>query len=463
VSRRKNKLSGADVIKNVRAAYVSLWTNRVKGSDKRRVKVSLWGSKVKESDKLNDNIKEMLNQSDPIVKSVLRYILFLRSKHEDVEIQLGSSYDPITGSLSHKPSKFILTAATSSRKSYWLYFYMPEVKDFTVLRMSKELTAEMAEGNIQRMIGKALVLYTKPGKAYHYVGINKIKKFKANKNESVKIRYKFLNIADNNLELPCITEEDFEQYKKFYRCLLRDLGIIPPLIVELPPNNVGGQPGTGPGIGLILPIKYSEKRSNTTQDAVRTYILPLHTLPQLRMDSFRDFINSLKELERKLQCIWWDIIDTANIKCLSLVKYLYGEKYFGEFLKELMEETGGLPNLLPELLPNDTNNDEKLKELLKELKEPYVELVHELRKYNSKLDNFIEHIFKSTNNKGRKYVIRELLDNNNNELNVALFNDNIHVIEEVLGYLPNFDVVRIYDLDYIKRISKALLCLKDLV
>jgi hypothetical protein len=462
VSRRKNKLSGADVIKNVRAAYVSLWTNRVKGSDKRRVKVSLWGSKVKESDKLNDNIKKMLNQSDPIVKSVLRYILFLRSKHEDVEIQLGSSYDPITGSLSHKPSKFILTAATSTISSHWLYFYMPEVKDFTVLRMSKK---SMAEEGIQKMSSKAVVLYTEPGKAYHYVGINKIKKFMANKKEPVKIKfikvkinYKLLDIVGNNLELPCITEGDFEQHKKFYRCLLRDLGIIPPLIVELPPNDVGGQPG----IGLILPIKYSEKRSNITQDAVRTYILPLHTLPQLRMDSFRDFINSLKELERKQQCIWWDIIDTVNIKCISLVKYLYGEKYFGEFLKELMEETGGLPNLLPELLPNDTNNDEKLKELLKELKEPYVELVHELRKYNSKLDNFIEHIFKSTNNKGRKYVIHELLDNNN-ELNVALFNDNIHVIEEMLGYLPNFDVVRIYDLDYIKRISKALLCLKDLV
>jgi len=76
VSKRKNKLSGADVIKNVRAAYVSLWAELE--------------NRVKESDKLNDNIKKMLNQSDPIVKSVLRYILFLRSKHEDVEIQGGS-------------------------------------------------------------------------------------------------------------------------------------------------------------------------------------------------------------------------------------------------------------------------------------------------------------------------------------------------------------------------------------
>jgi len=445
VSKRKNKLSGADVIKNVRPAYVSLWAELE--------------NRVKESDKLNDNIKKMLNQSDPIVKSVLRYILFLRLKYKDIEIRQEDKpvYDPITGNPSYKPSKFILTAAISTISSHWLYFYMPEVKDFTVLRMSKK---SMAEEGIQRISSKAVVLYTEPGKAYHYVGINKIKKFKANKNESVKIKYKFLDIS--NLELPCITEEDFEQYKKFYRCLLRDLGIIPPLIVELPPNDVGGQPGTGPGIGLILPTRYSEKRSNTTQDVIRTYILSLHTLPQLRIDSFRGFISSLKELERKQQCIWWDIIDTVNIKCISLVEYLYGEKYFGDFLKELIEETGGLPNLLPELLPNDTNNDEKLKELLKELKEPYVELVHELRKYNSKLDNFIEHIFKSTNNKGRKYVIHELLDNNN-ELNVALFNDNIHVIEEVLGYLPNFDVVRIYDLDYIKRISKALLCLKDLV
>jgi len=426
VSRRKYKLSSANVIKHVRAAYVSLWKSR-----------------ARKSDKLNDEIENMLNQSDPIVKSVLRYILFLRSKYKDVEIRRESKpiYDPRTGDLSYKPSKFILIAAISSIKSHWLYFYMPEVKDFTVLRMSKKLITDV---DIQRMSGKASVLYTEVGKAYHYVGINKIKKIMAIKKEPVKIKfikvkinYKLLDITGNNLELPCITEEDFEQYKKLYKCLLRDLGIVPPLIVELPPDNVGGQPDTGPGIGLILPTRYSEKRSNTTQDIIRTYILPLHTLPQLRIDSFRDFISSLKELERKQQCIWWDIIDTVNIKCISLVEYLYGEKYFGEFLKELMEETGGL------------------KEMLKELKEYYVELIYELRKYNSELKNYIDSIFHSNNlnNMTVKEIIRKLFD----------FDNNILYIEEVLGYLPNFDVVRIYDLDYIKRISKALLCLKDLV
>jgi hypothetical protein len=424
VSRRKYKLSSANVIKYVRAAYVSLWKSR-----------------ARKSDKLNDEIENMLNQSDPIVKSVLKYILFLRSKYKDVEIRRESKpiYDPRTGDLSYKPSKFILIAATSSIKSHWLYFYMPEVKDFTVLRMSKKLITDV---DIQRMSGKASVLYTEVGKAYHYVGINKIKKIMAIKKEPVKIKfikvkinYKLLDITGNNLELPCITEEDFEQYKKLYKCLLRDLGIVPPLIVELPPSDADNKPG----MGLILPIRYNE-------NAIRTYILPIDTILTLNAESlsfstFDKFVASLDDLVKRHNLFPPWHVKVENIKCEGLWTYLYN-KNIEEYLRLLMDELRASSNDLSEAINNG------------ELRKNYVNLIYELheRKCDYSLNEYINNVWqqksRSKKDVSKKEVIQDLL----NDADSAA---------KLLNYLPKPIAIELYGLDYIKRVIKALLCLRS--
>jgi hypothetical protein len=271
--------------------YIKLWSAHIKGIDRK--------------------IEDMLNNSgDPITRAVLRYILFLRSGSRDVLIKWNAKiYNPISRKVSYSPSRLVLLHAIPAGNTYWLYFYILGVGDFTVLKAKKSGSLEMF---LQAAYGHVIKLYTISGKVRHFTGINKSKRY-GSRNNPVKYKYQLMK---SRTSIPCITEDDFERYKAYYKCLLGYLGIVPPLIVELPPYSVNNRPS----VGLILPLKYD--------NVIRTYILPIDTLVTLNastfgtaFDTFRSFVKSLDGSSRRhnLSPLF---IKAENITCKGLLRYL---------------------------------------------------------------------------------------------------------------------------------------------
>jgi hypothetical protein len=398
-------------------AYIKLWSARTKGIDR--------------------EIENMLNNlRDPIAKAVLRYIQFLRSRSKDVLIKWNAKiYNPISRKVSYSPSRLIVLHAIPAENAYWLYFYVLDVGDFTVLKAKKSDSLEMF---LQVAYGHVIKLYTISGKVRHFTGINKSKRY-GSRNNPVKYEYRYNK--ENNASMPCITKDDFENHKAFYKYLLSGLGIVPPLIVELPPNDADSKPG----MGLILPIRYNE-------NAIRTYILPIDTILTLDAKSFYTFdkfVASLDDLVKRHNLFPPWHVKVENIKCEGLWTYLYN-KNIEEYLRLLMDELRASSNDLSKAINNG------------ELRENYVNLIDKLHRdckcdcglneCDCSLKEYINEVWQQKSglksDVSKKEVIRDLLNNVNSAM-------------KLLNYLPKPIAIELYGLDYIKRVIKALLCLRS--
>jgi hypothetical protein len=381
--------------------YIELWSVHTKGID--------------------EEIEDMLNNSrDPITRAVLRYILFLRSKSKDVLIKWNAKkYNPISGKVSCSPSRLVLLHAIPSGNAYWLYFYILGVGDFTVLKAKKSNSLETF---LQVAYGHVIKLYTISGKVYHFTGINKSKRY-GSRNNPVKYRYQLMRKVRTSI--PCITEDDFERYKAYYKSLLGYLGIVPPLIIELPPYSVNNRPS----VGLILPVKYD--------NVIRTYILPIDTLLTLSastfstaFNTFSSFVDLLDNLSRRHN-LFPLFIKAENITCKGLLRYLYYRKSINVYLTLLMNELRASLSDISKAINN------------------YVNLIYELHsecKCDCSLHEYINKVWENMGGKTKKVVIQDLLNNADSAA-------------KLLNYLPKPIAIGLYGLDYIKRVIKALLCL----
>jgi len=389
--------------------YIKLWSARTKGID--------------------GEIKSMLRDlRDPIARAILKYILFLRSASKDVIIERSTQIrDPKNLRVNYSPNRLTILHAIPAGNTYWLYIYILGAGDFTVLKAKK---SDSLEKFLQATNGRVIELYTISGKVRHFVGINKSKRY-GSRNNPVKYKYRYN--GENNASIPCITEDDFERYKAFYECLLGYLGIVPPLIVELPPNGTGGEPS----VGIILPVKYNE-------NAIQTYILPIDAILALNAGSFSafdKFMTSLDDLVKKRNLFppWY--VKAENIVCEGLLRYLYRRKSINVYLTLIMNELRAFSSDLYEAT-SDSN-----------LRKNYVELIYELRnelhKYDHDLYSYIESRWQQDKGKPWKEVIQEVLLN---DTNTAM---------KLLNYLPKPSAIKLYGLGYIKRVIKALLCLRS--
>ena len=252
-----------------------------------------------------DKLIEELRKKEPrnyFALSLLDYIKFLRGQIEDVEIKGcgrdiiydAKTLEPIASPSS--PLKAYLLHMQEVGKTTWLYLYIPNLGEFAVLKDDK--LSNINKTVLANVVGGMINVCAMNGTLRHYAGLNKIKRFPGRREEYRGTRttiIEYHKLRPEKLYLPC-ANADVAQ-------LLRKLRIIPPLIVELPPNN-----DEKPRLGLVMPIieKGDKLRvdicditSRNTNDCVslsfsRDSIICIDIVEYLKQKYFQYFSSTLR-------------------------------------------------------------------------------------------------------------------------------------------------------------------------
>jgi hypothetical protein len=381
---------------------------RIHGADHSRglesVYITLWGAPGKN---INRVISYLLaGQLDGVSRAVLSYISDLRARELDVDFPRCRTSDGI----SH-----ILLMYTFAGNKAWLYLYDLSHRRIGVLKVRPGL-------NFDRIIKRAsygtpLKFCVNAGSVRNIVGLNKIRKYG-------RVRMKVQGLKRTRIELPCITREDFETHRGFYNCILGQLGIAPPLLVQLPMvKDVEGMQVVETEVGIVLAIKWGSGE-------VRTVVVPLRHIHRISFASFDDMLLSIQRLAG--DAIQHFVI-TGNIDCISPKEYIE-RKQIKLFIEYLAKYAFG-PSL----------DDVKAAGL----RETYIDILRDLRHVYSGLEACITNALRSPAITVKKAI-------------AGLIEIGAECVLATLPILPKPDVVETYELGFLKRLSRAGLCLKQL-
>jgi hypothetical protein len=310
-------------------------------------------------------------------------------------------------------SHILLTYTFAGNKA-WLYLYDLSQRRIGVLKVRPGL-------NFDRVIKRAsygtpLKFCVSEGSVRYIVGLNKIRKYG-------RVRMKVRGLKRTRIELPCITREDFEAHRGFYSCILGQLGIAPPLIVQLPiVKDVEGMQMVETEVGIVLAIKWGSGE-------VRTAVVPLRHIHRISFASFDDMLLSIQRLAG--DAIQHVII--GDIDCISLKEYME-QKQITLFIKYLAKYTFG-PSL----------DDVKASGL----RETYIDILRDLRHVHGGLEACITNALRSSATTVKKAI-------------AGLIETGAECVLATLPILPKPDVVKTYELGFLKRLTRAGLCLKQL-
>jgi len=380
------RIHGADHSRGLESVYRTLW--RAPGKNIGRV------------------IRYLLSsQLDGVSRAILSYISDLRIRGVDMDFPRCGT----PGSTYH-----ILLTYTFAGNKAWLYLYDLSLRRIGVLKVRPGL-------NFDRVIKRAsygtpLKFCVSEGSVRYIVGLNKIRKYG-------RVRMKVRGLKRTRIELPCITREDFETHRGFYNCILGQLGIAPPLIVQLPiVKDVEGMQVVETEVGIMLAIKWGSGE-------VRTVVVPLRHINRISFASFDDMLLSIQRLAG--DAIQHVLI--GDIDCISLKEYME-RKQIKLFIKYLAKYAFG-PSL----------DDVKAVGL----RETYIEILRDLRHVHSGLEACITNALRSSATTVKKAI-------------AGLIETGAKCVLATLPILPKPDVVETYELGFLKRLTRAGLCLKQL-
>jgi hypothetical protein len=348
----------------------------------------------------------LAGQLDGVSRAVLSYISDLRARELDVDFPRCRTSDGI----SH-----ILLMYTFAGNKAWLYLYDLSRSRIGVLKVRPGLSFDRI---IKRAsYGTLLKFCVNAGSVRYIVGLNKIRKYG-------RVRMKVRGLKRTRIELPCITREDFETHRGFYDCILGQLGIAPPLLVQLPMvKDVEGMQVVETEVGIVLAIKWGSGE-------VRTAIVPLRHIHRISFASFDDMLLSIQRLAG--DAIQHFVI-TGSIDCISLKEYME-QKQIKLFIEYLAKYAFG-PSL----------DDVKAAGL----QETYIDILRDLRHVHSGLEACITNALRSPAITVKKAI-------------AGLIEIGAECVLATLPILPKPDVVETYELGFLKRLSRAGLCLKQL-
>ena len=384
------RIHGADHSRGLESVYRTLW--RAPGKNIGRV------------------IRYLLSsQLDGVSRAVLSYISDLRIRGVDMDFpRCGTS-----GGTSH-----ILLTYTFAGNKAWLYLYDLSQRRIGVLKVRPGL-------NFDRVIKRAsygtpLKFCVSEGSVRYIVGLNKIRKYG-------RVRMKVRGLKRTRIELPCITREDFETHRGFYSCILGQLGIAPPLIVQLPiVKDVEGMQMVETEVGIVLAIKWGSGE-------VRTAVVPLRHIHRISFASFDDMLLSIQRLaDDATQHVLIGVL-IGDIDCISLKEYME-RKQIKLFIKYLAKYAFG-PSL----------DDVKAAGL----RETYIDILRDLRHVHGGLEACITNALRSSATTVKKAI-------------AGLIETGAECVLATLPILPKPDVVETYELGFLKRLSRAGLCLNQL-
>jgi hypothetical protein len=381
------RIHGADHSRGLESVYKTLW--RAPGKNINRVISYL-----------------LAGQLDGVSRAILSYISDLRARELDMDFPRCRTSDGI----SH-----ILLMYTFAGNKAWLYLYDLSRRRIGVLKVRPGL-------NFDRIIKRAsygtlLKFCVNAGSVRYIVGLNKIRKYG-------RVRMKVRGLKRTRIELPCITREDFETHRGFYDCILGQLGIAPPLLVQLPMvKDVEGMQVVETEVGIVLAIKWGSGE-------VRTAVVPLRHIHRISFASFDDMLLSIQRLAG--DAIQHFVI-TGSIDCISLKEYME-RKQIKLFIEYLAKYAFG-PSL----------DDVKAAGL----RETYIDILRDLRHVHSGLETCITNALRSPAITVKKAI-------------AGLIEIGAECVLATLPILPKPDVVETYELGFLKRLSRAGLCLKQL-
>jgi hypothetical protein len=380
------RIHGADHSRGLESVYKTLW--RAPGKNINRVISYL-----------------LAGQLDGVSRAILSYISDLRARELDMDFPRCRTSDGI----SH-----ILLMYTFAGNKAWLYLYDLSLRRIGVLKVRPGL-------NFDRIIKRAsygapLKFCVNAGSVRYIVGLNKIRKYG-------RVRMKVRGLKRTRIELPCITREDFETHRGFYNCILGQLGIAPPLLVQLPMvKDVEGMQVVETEVGIVLAKKWGSGE-------VRTVVVPLRHIHRISFASFDDMLLSIQRLAG--DAIQHVLI--GDIDCISLKEYME-RKQIKLFIEYLAKYAFG-PSL----------DDVKAAGL----RETYIDILRDLRHVHSGLETCITNALRSSATTVKKAI-------------AGLIETGAECVLATLPILPKPDVVETYELGFLKRLSRAGLCLKQL-
>jgi len=357
----------------------------------------LWRTPRKDPGRLISYL--LAGRLDGVSRAMLRYLADFRSAESDSEVPRCSSGG----------TPFVLLTYTFAANKAWLYLYDPGNSRFGVLKVRPGQSFDRIVRRSAR--GAQLVLCVSAGSMRHLAGLNKVRKY-----GRVSMRVRWLK---RPAELPCIAEEDFGINKEFYECVLGQLGIVPPLLVQLPRDVQVVEPE----VGVILPIKQ-------VSGGIRTAVIPLRHLHRI---SFTSFNAMLQSVQRLASDTFQQLAISGNFGCISLRDYIE-QKRIKLFIEYLAKETFG-PSLDDIRIAN--------------AQELYIELLRDLRHVHGGLETCIDDALRASPTTVKKAI-------------AGLIGAGAECVLAVLPILPKPDVVESYELGFLKRLSRAGLCLKQL-
>jgi hypothetical protein len=381
---------------------------RMRGANRRggleSVYKTLWRAPGKD---LNGVISYLLaGQLDGVSRAVLSYIADLRSMELDTDFPRCGTSDG---------TSFILLMYTFAGNKAWLYLYDLSRRRFGVLKVRPD--TDFDEIIKRASYGTPLKFCVDTGSVRYIVGLNKIRKYG-------RVHIKVGGLKRPRIELPCITKEDFETHRGFYNCILGQLGIAPPLLVQLPMvKHVEGMQVVETEVGIVLTIKWGSGE-------VRTAVVPLRHLHRI---SFASFDAMLLSIQRLAGDAIQHFVISGSIDCISLKEYIE-QKHIKLFIEYLTKYAFG-PSL----------DDVKATGL----QEPYIDLLRDLRHMHNSLEACITNALRSPAITVKKAI-------------AGLIETGAECVLAVLPILPKPDVVETYELGFLKRLSRAGLCLKQL-
>jgi hypothetical protein len=335
---------------------------------------------------------------DGVSRAMLRYLADFRSAETDSDVPRCSSGG----------TPFVLLTYTFAANKAWLYLYNPGNSRFGVLKVKPGQSFDRIVRRCAR--GAQLVLCVSAGSMRHFAGLNKVRKY-----GRVSMRVRWLK---RPAEVPCITEEDFGINKEFYECVLGQLGIVPPLLVQLPRDVQVVEPE----VGVILPIKQANGE-------IRTAVVPLRHLHRM---SFTSFSAMLQSVQRLASDTFQQLAISGNFGCTSLRDYME-QKRIKLFIEYLSKEA--FSPSLDEIRIAGTQ-------------ELYIDLLRDLRHVHGALETCIDDTLRASPTTVKKAVMR-------------LIDAGAECVLTVLSILPKPGVVRSYELGFLKRLSRAGLCLRQ--
>lgn len=269
--------------------------NRNPVEEVRRLYVRLW----KYQGDIDNIIMTNTSYKDKVfARSTLQYLRLIRSEFSDFRIKGCEVYYANTSDQISDKFSAVLLYWQEWYGKLWMYFYTPSHNGFFVLKDNKNIS-----GATNFRIGVQLRICTKNGSLLYATGINKLKRRAGKRARSYKISKTVIEyyISKGIITLPCAD-------KNLADTLLK-LRLVPPLIVQLPPNGTE----KWPRLGLILPIDVGEKVSVGLYDISQRNPICINCI---------NLSGKPPDIEKN------------QVNCIDMVKYLK-ETLFHKFLSEL--------------------------------------------------------------------------------------------------------------------------------